>query len=140
MPEELLHTRLQALRYAQTTAIQQGRRDLAANSETGEEGLNLGGTRIAFYAGIYTHDVLVSIALAYPFAMLFAHLYKPTVGWRFIFIAALTIFIFGYWSVLSSGGAVAFFVDLAPQSIIGVVMLVGSLPIAYFSIRTRSQS
>lgn len=100
----------------------------------------LPGHKIAFYAVIYTHDVLVSIALAYPFAMLFAHIYRPTVGWRFIFIAALTIFIFGYWSVLTSGGAVAFFVDLAPQSIIGAMKLVGSLPIAYYLVRTQSQS
>jgi len=104
------------------------------------DGVLLPGHKIAFYAVIYTHDLVVSIALAYPFAMLFAHLYKPIVGWRFILIAALTIFVFGYWSVLSSGGAVVFFVDLAPQSIIGVVNLVGSLPIAYYLVRTRSQS
>jgi len=100
----------------------------------------LPGHKFAFYAAIYAHDALLNIALAYPFAMLFARLYEATVGWRFIVIAVFAMFLSIYWSVLFSGGAVGFFVDHAPRSIIGATMSVGSLPVAYFLVRKRSQS
>ena len=87
------------------------------------------GSKVAYYAVIYLHDVIVNVALAYPFALLVAAI-KPKAPWKYLSISVLTIFVWTYGFVLFDPGPLDFFVDSFPVAIIGLFLTCGSLPLA----------
>ena len=97
------------------------------------ENLATQGRTLAYYLFAYSHDIIVSIIFAIPFAYLLSRI-PPRYAWRYVWIAVVTALVLQYWRVFAD--PIGLKVILRAYSFyIGVLISTFTLPAAFLIVR-----
>ena len=85
--------------------------------------------KFPYYFLIYSSDIVLSILLAFPFALLMQRWLPPS-PWKYIALAVTAVFLWEYRVVLSNFDTLLFFIS-TPSAYFGFVLTLGLLPLTY---------
>lgn len=91
--------------------------------------------KIVFYGLIYVFDLVINIALAYPFALIFLRL-PNSKRWQLLGGIVLVLFIYEYRLVFSDLDLLRFFLG-SPQALAGMLTMIGILPLTVWLASTQ---
>ena len=95
------------------------------------------GQPLAYYVSIYSHDLILNVLIALPFAYFLSKI-PPQKSWRYVWVAVVTGVVLQYWRLFADPIGLNVVLK-APTFYAGVLVSIVALPLAFIAVSNLRQ-